>query len=712
MERSIELIVGIIGILKAGGVYVPIDPKYPVERIAYMLNDTSADLVLCKSSSKAKVPAITGCDFLVIDTNWNFISTFSAQNPQINIKSSNLAYVIYTSGSTGNPKGVMVEHRGPISLVRGIDYVSLSSEDVLLSINSPSFDATTFEYWSMLLNGGQLAICNEDNLLDKEALKKEIKGRGVTKMLFTSSLYNQFIDEDIEIFEGLNTVLVGGEKLSEQHIQKLRLAKSSINIINVYGPTENANFSTTYLITETKINSSIPIGRAINNRSVYILDDAGGLVPIGVPGEINVSGAGLARGYLNKKELTKAKFVSNTFSNRADDRMYRTGDFGRWMSSGIIEYIGRIDDQVKVRGFRVELGEIESVILQSGLVLNSVVLARKDKQGDKRLVGYVVAGENFDKQRLVSYLHTQLPEYMVPAIWVKLETLPLTANGKIDKAALHDPELNEFAGNEYVEPRNETEAKLVNIWKDLLGVEKIGINDNFFELGGHSLMVMRIVSAIRKEFAVEIPIRDIFNYPTIAQLAEQLHVKSDVELLPSIEVVNPRPAQIPLSFSQERLWFIDRLEGTVQYHVPAVLRLKGSLNIDAINLALQTIVNRHKVLRTVFIEDEGNVYQQIKEAGNWHLNIKDGTGFKEDNEGLKHYIQQLINTPFNLAEDDMLRAELLRLDKNDYVLVFTLHHIASDGWSISILVNELSKLYESYDKGKPSALAPLNIQSC
>jgi acyl carrier protein len=224
---------------------------------------------------------------------------------------------------------------------------------------------------------------------------------------------------------------------------------------------------------------------------------------------------------------------------------------------------------------------------------------------------------------------------MVPGIWVELESLPVTQNGKIDKRALPEPDISELLSNEFVAPRDKTEEKLIDIWQKLLGVEKIGINDNFFELGGHSLMVMRIVSAIRKEFAVEIPIRDIFNYPTIAQLAEQLHVKSDVELLPSIEVVNPRPAQIPLSFSQERLWFIDRLEGTVQYHVPAVLRLKGSLNIDAINLALQTIVNRHKVLRTVFIEDEGNVYQQIKEAGNWHLNIKDGTGFKEDNEGFK-----------------------------------------------------------------------------
>jgi acyl carrier protein len=293
---------------------------------------------------------------------------------------------------------------------------------------------------------------------------------------------------------------------------------------------------------------------------------------------------------------------------------------------------------------------------------------------------------------------------------VQLESLPLTPNGKIDKKALPDPDISELLNNEYVAPRNKTEEKLTEIWQELLGVEKIGVSDNFFELGGHSLLVMRIVSAIRKEFAVEIPIRDVFNYPTIVQLAEQLQVKSDVVLLPSIEVVNPRPAQIPLSFSQERLWFIDRLEGTVQYHIPAVLRLKGSLNIDAINLALQTIVNRHEVLRTVFIEDEGNVYQQIKEAGNWHLNINDGTGFKEDNEALKHYIGQLINKPFNLSEDDMLRADLLTLDKNDYVLVVTLHHIASDGWSTSILVNELVKLYESYDKGKPSALAPLNIQ--
>ncbi|MCW3082474.1 amino acid adenylation domain-containing protein, partial [Segetibacter sp.] len=614
MDRSLELIVGILGILKAGGAYVPIDQKYPVARIAYMLDDTFADLIVCSKSTINKLEEAGGRNFLALDSDWETISAFSSENLHVPLTPASLAYVIYTSGSTGNPKGVMVEHKGVVSLVKGVDYASLTNKEVLLSINSPSFDATTFEYWGMLLNGGQLVVYRESNLLDNEALKEEIRRRGVSVMLFTTSWFNQLVETDIEVFEGLETLIVGGEKLSEQHVQKFRIAKPSIHIINMYGPTENSNFSTNYTIKETIIGRPVPIGRAINNRTAYILNSAGGLAPIGVSGEIHVSGPGLARGYLNKAELTNDKFVPNVYSKGSEQRMYKTGDFGRWLSDGNIEYVGRVDDQVKIRGFRIELGEIESAILQSEFVTNAVVLAVKDKEGQKRLAGYIVVEkEKFDKAAFTAGLHSRLPDFMVPTLWVELESFPITPNGKIDKKALPDPDLNLQFNQEYVAPRNEVEVRLAQIWEQVLRVDKVGIFDNFFELGGHSLLALRLVSAMQREFSVSIPIKEVFTNPTIAALSVPITNSAKLSSVPTIKKIAPRPQIIPTSFSQERLWFMDQLEGSLEYNIPATLRLIGQLNISALERSLSAIVDRHEVLRTVFREQGGQPYQFIKE---------------------------------------------------------------------------------------------------
>jgi acyl-CoA synthetase (AMP-forming)/AMP-acid ligase II/acyl carrier protein len=379
----------------------------------------------------------------------------------------------------------------------------------------------------MLLNGGKLVLCSLEDLLDSEKLKANIDRHKVSIMWFTSSWFNQLTDNHPEVFKGLGTILAGGEKLSEYHIEKIRKAYPEIKLINGYGPTENTTFSLTYAI--DKVDNPIPIGRPLNNRTAYILNSDWEQVPIGVAGEICLGGAGVARGYLNNLELTEEKFVKDLFTNDPDAKLYRTGDLGRWLPDGSIQYLGRMDDQVKIRGFRIELGEIENVLNQSDLVNQSVVMAKTDKQGTKRLVGYLVPKEAFDKQSIQNYLQTKLPDYMVPAIWVELESMPLTSNGKVDKRALPEPELADMAA-EYVAPRNDVERTLANIWQELLGVERVGIYDNFFELGGHSLLAMRVASYIKRDLKVSIPIQILFQFTSITDISQYLEIQTNGDL--------------------------------------------------------------------------------------------------------------------------------------------------------------------------------------
>jgi len=710
IEKSADLMIGILAILKAGGVYVPLDSGYPAERVNFMIDDTNAKIIVTNKRSRTDLQFSDSIEVLEVD-DASVVEMLSKQpliNPSMNVRPNQLAYIMYTSGSTGRPKGVLIEHGNVVSLVRGMTYVSTSPDDILLSTGSPSFDATTFEYWSMLLNGGQLVFCDEKRLLDATSLKEEITGKKVSTMWFTSSWFNQLVENDITVFRGLKIILVGGEKLSEYHIRKVRAAFPDMSVINGYGPTENTTFSLTYKIGEIEEGRSIPIGKPLNNRSAYILDQHFKPVPIGVTGEIYVGGAGVARSYLNRAELSKEKFIEDPFSGEVTSRLYRTGDLGRWVADGNIEYQGRADDQVKVRGYRVELGEIETVLQQSELVQQAVVLAKKDHNGSNRLVAFVIPQGDFEKEKLIAQLKDKLPQYMIPTGWVSLESFPLTPNGKIDKRALPDPEADDRM-KEYVAPTNETEQILVNIWQEVLSVSRVGINDNFFETGGHSLLAMRLISLIRKELKIEISIKELFTYPTVQGLAARIRSGSNEMLMPPV-VATVRPENIPLSFSQERLWFIDQLEGSVQYHVPALLRLKGDLDVSALTNAFRTVLDRHEVLRSVIYELEGKPFIRIKEHNDLELSIVDTFADGENSNELRQYISRLVNEPFDLSSDNMLRASIIRLSGEEQILVVTMHHIASDGWSISILVKEIVELYESFIQGRSAALPALPIQ--
>ena len=712
IERSASLMVGILGVLKAGCAYVPIDPEYPEDRIRFMLKDTGSNIIISSRECAEKLPALEDHTKIEIDTDWKHISGQPKDKLTVEVKPDDLAYIIYTSGSTGWPKGVMVTQKNVVSLVKGVDYVNFTTDDVLLSTGSTSFDATTFEYWGMLLNGGQLVLCTESRLLDSEQLKDEINSRGVTKMWFTSSWFNQLTDNDITVFKNLKTILAGGEKLSEYHIEKMRQTYPEIEIINGYGPTENTTFSLTYNIKETDLTKQkklIPIGRPLSNRTAYVLNKNMHPAPIGVTGEVYLGGDGVSKGYLNNPELTKERFVKDPFSSDSNSVLYKTGDLGRWKADGNIEYLGRADEQVKIRGYRIELGEIENALQECELVKQAAVLVKQTSEGSKRLVGYVVPEGEYDKDEIVKYLGRRLPDYMVPAMWVKMETLPLTKNGKVDRRALPDIDGSELLSKEYVAPRNEMETALAEIWKGLLHIDRVGIHDNFFELGGHSLLAMRVISSVRNDIGAELAIKDLFLNPNIADLALQIETQKKKSLLPPIEV-QPRPELIPLSFSQERLWFIDRLVGSIQYHLPAVIRLKGKLNTEALENALKSIINRHEVIRTVIQEINGKGYQKIKEKDGWNLQIIDEPKYKEDKNELQSKINQLIIAPFDLTKDYMLRCQLIKLDIDEYIFVMTMHHIASDGWSISIIVNELKEFYKAFEENREADLKPLQIQ--
>ncbi|WP_413668446.1 amino acid adenylation domain-containing protein [Mucilaginibacter sp. Mucisp86] len=697
IARGTNMITGILGILKAGGAYVPVDLDYPKERISYILEDTKATIVLSSSISKINLEK---ANVIELDNNEE-IAKQSGENLNITIEPKQLAYIMYTSGSTGKPKGVMVEHQSLTNYTLGfVNYFGLTAEDKVLQQSSVSFDTMCEEVYPALLSGAKVVIVKEGGK-DADDIIHLISKESVTILSATPTVIAYLNNEaGLNRFNtsSLRYIISGGELLQPGFIDKLH---AETVIVNSYGPTEGTVCASYYTIED--INKAALIGTPVSNTQMYITDQSGELNPIGIPGEICIGGVQVARGYLNQPELTKEKFITDPYSKEPNTRLYRTGDLGRWLPDGNIEYLGRIDEQVKIRGYRIEPGEIEQVLLQNENVRQAVVLARIDKQGTKRLTAYVAMDEkSYDKQELQNYLSERLPEYMVPRLWVNLQSLPLTPNGKTDKRALPDAEAEHEES--YTAPETRAEKQLAKIWEELLGVEKISTKDNFFELGGHSLLAMRVISQVRRELNKELKIRDLFVHPTIADLAKQLEEETVTTSADStIQKVNPRPEYIPLSYSQERLWFIDRLEGSVQYHIPGTLRLKGNLDVVSLERAMREVVNRHEVLRTVIREHNGRSYQFIKPAGQWKL-------VQTSSVNLKLHVAGLIEKPFDLSADDMLRAELIQTDDNSYVLVMVIHHIASDAWSLPIIADEIAILYSAYSSGQQLRLPEPALQ--
>lgn len=725
LPRGLEMIVGLVGILKAGGAYVPLDSDYPRSRIEFMLQDARVPVLLTQAELKPWLPGYGG-QVVCLDSDWSAIATQETTDLTERAGTDATAYVIYTSGSTGKPKGVMVAHRNVARLFKATESCyGFNESDVWTMFHSIAFDFSVWEIWGALLHGGRLVIVPYTVSRSPVRFHQMLQRVGVTVLNQTPSAFRQLMEADKDraaaSLDALRLVIFGGEALDPQSLQPWfdKHGELQPRLVNMYGITE-----TTVHVTYRPLNAAVVssgaslIGRAIPDLQIYILDPDCQLVPVGVPGEMYIGGAGLAKGYLNRPELTAERFIANPFGRQQGERLYKTGDLARYRPDGDIEYLGRSDHQVKIRGFRIELGEIESSLSQHPGVRDAAVLVREHDAGDRRLIAYVVAEPEAtpDPAGLRNHLRADLPDYMQPAAFVVLKAFPLTANGKLDRDALPLPEdMRDGYENEYAPPRSEREQQLTGIWCEVLKLDYVGIHDNFFDLGGHSLLATQVMSRVRERLGVELPLSEIFSNPTVAQLMpviEMLQEQSTSEATETISPI-PRDGELAPSFAQQRLWFLDQLEpGTPAYNVPGAIRLVGRLDIDALRASLQEIIDRHEVLRTTFAMRDGQLMQQVHPDLLLELPLVDfgGLAEKERSTALRRAMAEDAIRPFDLAVGPMVRYCLLVLAPAEHVLLFTMHHIVADAWSLSVLFRELSALYAAYSRGRENPLPALKVQ--
>jgi amino acid adenylation domain-containing protein len=533
MERSAEWIVALLGILKAGGVYVPLDGSYPTQRLRFMLEDAAVRLLLTESGQPEIVAAGEPAEVVYLDKARECLGRENAEHPENVTQAENLAYVMYTSGSTGQPKGVGVTHRAINRLVCNTNYVKFDESDRVAQISNASFDAATFEIWGALLNGGQLVVLDKETALSPTELERQLVSQQINVMFLTTALFNQMAQSRPEIFAPLKYMVYGGDAVDARAVQRVLEQGKPRHLVNGYGPTEGTTFTTSYEAREVDIGAQkISIGRALSNTEVWILDRQRQMAPVGVAGELYIGGDGLARGYLRRPELTAEKFVPHPYSAEPGARLYRSGDLVRYQSDGNIEFLRRMDQQVKVRGFRVELGEIESLLNQYWAIVESVVIAAKDPSGEARLIAYVVPEEGVEptSSEMWTFLQEKLPSYMLPSAFVTLKEFPLTPNGKLDRRALPLPDqIADEVSATFIAPRTDMEEAVAEIWRETLGLTQVGVESNFFDLGGHSLLATRVMSQIRERFGVELPLRVLFESPTVAGLARKLEAAQPKE---------------------------------------------------------------------------------------------------------------------------------------------------------------------------------------
>ena len=707
IERSLQMIVGILGTLKAGGAYVPIGPDYPAARIAYMLEDTGASLILSSSKYSAALKEITTIDIIALDEDELLISACSKAAPLYVPAPDHLAYVIYTSGSTGQPKGVMVEHRNVTALVMGMgERLGLQPGLQLAATTNYTFDISVLEFLGALVIGASLYLVTDN---DPVHILQLVAARTIHALQCTPSRLNQLLElGGVEALRPLQLLLIGGEAMSSSLYNKLRQLMGT-RVINAYGPTETTIWSTALDIHESK---GLSVGTPLPNEQVYIIDKDQQLVPVGVAGEICIAGTGVTRGYLHKPELSAQKFLQHPFSNDPAARLYRTGDLGRWQPDGTIAYIGRMDEQVKIRGYRIEPGEIEKTLLLHPAVNDAAVLVKKGRDEQPYLAAYFTATDTVDVAALREHLGKALPAYMIPEAFVKMEIMPLNASGKLDRKALPEPaHAARGKATTYVPARTRLEAQLVALWEEVLGRSGIGVRDNFFEIGGHSLKATRILSLMHKTLQLRTDLRTIFSNPTIEALAAAVSALSG-KRYSAIEPVAEQE-YYDLSHAQKRLWILDQLEAEQSaYNIPAAYELSGVLNLAAFSKALETLVARHESLRTVFRDVEGEPKQLIQDiaACGFALQYEDLRKLADKTTMAAQRAAQEAVQPFSLAAGPLLRARLLQLEDEHYVFLFTTHHIISDGWSMVVMMRELIGLYQSYSRGVSHELAPLRIQ--
>ena len=704
VPRSAEMIVAVLAVLKAGAAYVPVDPAYPADRIAFMLAD--APVAMLTSTALAGMELPGGIPRVVLDdpaTATAVAGLDDGGDLGTHPAMASPAYVIYTSGSTGRPKGVVVEHRNVAALLcwaRG-EFTGGELAKVLVS-TSLSFDVSVFEIFTPLTSGGSIEVVKDLLALADSG------GRAWDGSLISG--VPSALSEVLAVHgarASARTVVLAGEALSGRTAVTIGAALPGAEIRNIYGPTEATVYATAWRAGRAgapPTGATPPIGRPVWNMRALILDERLGLVPPGVAGELYLAGGQLARGYLGRPGLTAERFVACPLG-MAGERMYRTGDLARWTAAGQIEYLGRVDDQVKIRGFRIEPGEIEAVLATQPGVAQAAVLVRQDRPGDGTLVAYAVpaSGVRLDPDGLRAAAAAVLPGYMVPAVVVVLDRLPLNANGKLDRRALPAPDYGTMPGR--AQPATARERALCEVFAQVLGMERVGVEDSFFDLGGHSLLATRLVSRVRAVLGVELPIRAVFEYSTPALLAGALD-RAQAARPPLVPV--PRPERLPLSFAQQRLWFLEQFHGRgTAYNLPFAWRLSGQLDVAALTEALGDVVARHESLRTVFATQDGEPYQHIIPAGQATVPVTRTTARSDELEGL---IEAAARYEFDLASQLPIRASLFTLADDEHVLVLLCHHIASDGWSMQALMADLAAAYQARRDGRAPGWAPLPVQ--
>ncbi|HEU4554734.1 MAG TPA: amino acid adenylation domain-containing protein, partial [Chitinophaga sp.] len=695
MDRSPEMVIAIWAVMKAGGAYVPLDPAYPEDRIRYMIEDINAGVILTEHKYEAAFFEDTAAYLVLMDRHQEEIAARPAVKAPVNIDPGSLVYVIYTSGSTGKPKGVMIEHYALLNVLCAFtSLLQLPSDASLLAVTTYSFDIAYIELFLLMLSGGKVILVDRVTASDGYLLSQQLALHQPMLMQATPSTWQMLTscgwrnDEDVMI-------MVGGEAV-KTHLKDQLVTLSPQKVWNVYGPTEATIWATAK---ELKLEEKVTIGRPLDNTQLYVLDSCLKPVPIGVTGELYIGGVQLARGYLNRPELTAERFIPHPF--KPGERLYRTGDLVRWMQNGDIDYLGRADDQVKVRGYRIETGEVEHALLSLEGINAAVVTAKEDGNGYSLLVAYIVSDEQQDTMLLRQRLLKMLPEYMVPGYYMQLERLPLTANGKVNKKVLPAIIVTGMSdGITYVAPRNDLERGLERIWQEVLRIDTpVSIAVDFFTIGGHSLRVMQLANHYYRHFNARISMQELFQYTTIAAHAELISGRSRTEYAAISRVAEA--ADYAVSDGQRRLWVLSQEEeGSRAYHLPGELHLDGDYDPLYFEQALHQVIDRHEILRTVFRENaEGELRQQVLPAGasGFRFDYQDFTG--QDIATIRSYLAAEFHRSFDLGQGPLLRAGLIKRGADQYIFYYNLHHIISDGWSMNLLGREVLSYYEAYASG-------------
>ena len=718
MERSLEMVVGLVAILKAGGAYVPLDPGYPRERLGYMMEDAGAPVTLVQARLLGRVSGVSGRVLAMDEEGEREIASWSSANLKVELEGEDLAYVIYTSGSTGEPKGAMNTHAGIRNRLLWMqEQYGLDGRDRVLQKTPFSFDVSVWEFFWPLMVGAGLVLARPGGHQDSRYLVQVMEEKGITTVHFVPSMLQIFLEESgVEGCSGLKRVICSGEALGVE-LEERFFKRMGCELHNLYGPTEAAVDVTYWECRAEEGQRTVPIGRPIANTQIYVLDGGMKPVPVGIAGELYIGGVGVGRGYWKRAGLTAEKYVANPFGGEGGGRLYRTGDVARYRGDGAIEYVGRADYQVKIRGFRIELGEIEAALMSQEGVKEAVVVAREEKSGDKRVVAYVVpegSDVGLSGGQLRQSLEKRLPAYMVPSALVLLETMPLSPNGKIDRKALPAPE-SAAQTTAAVTPRTHTEEGLAGLWAEVLGIQTVGVHDNFFELGGHSLLAMRLMSRINEGFKVNLSLRVLFELPSIAELAEEIEavlITGGEEKSPAIELVS-RDAPLPLSFSQENLWLFEQLSpGTSTYTTCRSGRVQGRLNVVSLQDTVNEVFRRHEALHTTFETLEGRPLQIVHPHRPGALPVADLSGLAQadrDREALR-ISNEYAKRPIDLSRTPVAHFGLLRLAVEEHVFILSIHHAAYDLWSGGILLGEIERAYRSFVEGRPFTDAEPAVQ--